>query len=67
MKKKLLVCHAEGLGNCAQIIPCIKTIKERLDFESIDYWHAFGSYNIPKIIPYVDKWIIGQKIRSIQL
>jgi ADP-heptose:LPS heptosyltransferase len=65
--KKLLVCHAEGLGNCVEILPCIRTIKEKLNFKSIDYWHAFGSYNIPKIIPYVDKWVVGGNIRNLDI
>ena len=66
MKKKLLVCHAEGLGNCVQIVPCLRTLSEVLGFE-LDYWHVFSHYTIPKIFPYVDKWIVGQKIRSIDL
>ena len=64
MSNKILVMHAEGLGNCIQILPILRTLKEVLGYE-VDYWHAFGSYNIPKIFPYVDKWVVGQKIRSI--
>lgn len=55
----------EGVGNVIETIPVIRTLKEKSNFEFIDYWHAFGSYDIPKIIPYVDKWIVGQKIKSI--
>jgi len=63
--KRLLFMTAEGIGNVIETIPVIRTLKERLNFEFIDYWHAFGSYNIPKIIPYVDRWIVGKKIRTI--
>jgi len=61
---KLLFCAAEGIGNVLQTIPTIRTIAEVLHYK-IDFWWAFGHYTIPKIIPYVDEWIIGQKIRSI--
>lgn len=65
MNKKLLVAHAEGLGNCLEIIPCLRTIKEVLAFE-ITYWHSFGNFHIPNtLIPYVDKFLSGAEIRTI--
>lgn len=64
MSNKVLFCTGEGVGNVIQTIPAIRTLKEVLGYD-VDYWHAFGSYSIPKIIPYVDKWIVGQKIKSI--
>lgn len=62
--KKLLFCTAEGVGNVVQCIPVIRTLKEVLHYD-VDCWLAFGHYTIPKIFPYVDEWIIGQEIRSI--
>lgn len=62
--KKLLFAGAEGIGNVLQTLPTIRTITEALHYE-IDFWWAFGHYTIPKIIPYVGEWIVGQKIRSI--
>lgn len=64
MSNKILFCTGEGVGNVIQTIPVIKTLKEVLGYE-IDYWWAFGTYNIPKIIPYVDKWIVGNEIMGI--
>lgn len=64
MNKRLLACHGEGIGNCIQISPCLRTLKEVLGYE-IDFWHAFGSFPIPKIIPYVDKWVVGSDILAI--
>jgi len=64
MSNKILFCTGEGIGNVIQTIPVIRTLKEILGYE-IDYWWAFGTYNVPKIIPYVDEWMVGQKIRSI--
>ena len=65
MRKKLLICHSEGIGNCISISGVLRTIVERLDFEAVDYWHAFGSFFIPKIIPYVDNWFVGNQIKTI--
>jgi len=63
--KKLLFCTGEGIGNIIQCLPAVRTLKESLGFE-IDFWRAFGSYSVPKnIFPYVDEWIVGQKVRSI--
>lgn len=66
MHKKLLVAHAEGLGNCIEIIPCLRTIKEVLGYK-IDMWHAFGTFKIPNIIPYVDKWFVGKDRNKINI
>jgi len=62
--KKLLFCTGEGIGNVIQTIPVIRTLKEVLGFE-IDLWHAFSSFPVPKVIPYVNKWIVGGNIRNI--
>lgn len=55
MSDKLLVLHAEGIGNFIQIFPLLRTLKEVLGFE-IHYCHLFGSYNVdPKnVCPYID-------------
>lgn len=63
-KSKLLFCTGEGIGNVIQTIPVIRTLNEVLGFE-IDFWHAFGTFRIPKVIPYVDKWIVGAKINNL--
>jgi ADP-heptose:LPS heptosyltransferase len=63
-KGKLLFCTGEGIGNVIQTIPVIRTLKEVLGFE-IDLWHAFGSFPIPKVIPYVDKWFRGVEINNV--
>lgn len=55
MSNKILFCTGEGIGNVVQCIPAIRTIKEVLGYE-IDFWHAFGSFAVPKLIPYVDDW-----------
>ena len=65
-KSKLLFCSGEGVGNVIQTIPVIRTLNEVLGFE-IDFWHAFGSFPIPKVIPYVDKWVCGGEISNINL
>ena len=62
--KKLLVCHAEGVGNCIEMVPCLRTLKEVLHYD-LDYWHAFSSFPIPKLIPYVDKWIRAGEIMNV--
>lgn len=65
MNKKILFCSGEGLGNILQTIPVIRTLKEVLGYD-IDFWWAFSSYlSREKLIPYVDKWIIGNGIRDI--
>ena len=62
--KKLIFCTGEGIGNVVQTIPTIRTLKEVLGYE-IDFWHAFGSFPVSKIISYVDKWIVGSNISKI--
>jgi ADP-heptose:LPS heptosyltransferase len=64
MTKKLLFLSAEGIGNCAQLIPCLRTIKEILGY-NINYLHVFGNFFIPKIIPYTSSWFIGNQIKHI--
>jgi ADP-heptose:LPS heptosyltransferase len=64
MLNKILFCTGEGIGNVIQTIPVVRTLKDVLGYD-IDYWYAFGRYNIPKIMPYVNNWIIGNKIRSV--
>lgn len=62
MNKKILFCAGEGIGNVVQMIPCIRTLKEVLNY-TVDFWWIFGSY-VPaqKLIPYVDRWILGNQI-----
>ena len=62
--KRLLFASGEGIGNVIQCAPAVRTIKEKLGFE-IDLWHAFGYYDIPKIIPFVDRWMSGMEIANI--
>ena len=64
MANKLLFCTGEGVGNVIQTIPVIRTLNEVLGFE-IDTWHAFGSFPIPKVIPYVDKWFNSGNVSNI--
>ncbi len=61
---RLIFASAEGIGNCIQTIPVIRTLKEVLGYE-VDYWHAFSGFNISKIIPYVDNWFVGREIANI--
>jgi len=61
---RLLFCTGEGIGNVVQTIPAIRTLKEVLGYE-IDFWHAFGSFKMPKIIPHVDRWIVGAEINNL--
>ena len=61
MIKKLLVAHGEGLGNVCQILPTVRTIRETLGYE-MDFWHIYGSFQIPKFFNYVDKWFVGRDI-----
>ena len=66
MSNRILFTSAEGIGNVIQTIPVVRTLKEALGYE-VDYWHAFGSFAIPKIIPYVDRWITGHAISGTDL
>lgn len=65
MSKKILFCTGEGVGNTIQCIPVIRTLKEVLGY-NIDMWHAFGSFKVPHIIPYVDEWFVGDDINKIK-
>ncbi len=62
--KRLLFCTGEGIGNVMQCGPAIRTIKERLGY-TVDLWHAFGYYDIPKIIPFINEWRVGMEIADI--
>jgi len=64
MSNRILFCGAEGIGNVIQTIPVVRTIKEILGYD-VDYWYAFGSFGIPKIMPYVDKWLTASEINKI--
>jgi ADP-heptose:LPS heptosyltransferase len=61
MGERILFCTGEGIGNVVQCVPVIRTLQKRLGYD-IDFWHAFGNYPIPKIIPYVDKWYAGEEL-----
>lgn len=63
---KLLFCMGEGIGNIIQTIPAVRTLTESMGF-SVDYWHAFGSFKVPKIIPYVENWYVGNELRYVNL
>lgn len=63
MAKRFLFCTGEGLGNIAQTIPVIRTMIEVLNYR-VDFWHIFGSYDLSKFIPYVDKWFNGSDIHK---
>ena len=62
--RRIIFATAEGLGNVLQTLPVIRTIREVLGYK-IDFWHAYGSFKIPKIFPYVDNWIVGGDINKI--
>lgn len=66
MSDNILFCSGEGIGNVIQTIPVIRTLKEVLNVD-IDFWYAFGSFGIPKIIPYVDNWISAGQIMNTDL
>lgn len=55
--KRLLFITGEGVGNVIQCIPCLRTIRE--SGVIVDLWLPHGSFNLPKIIPYVDRWFAG--------
>ena len=61
---RILFCTGEGIGNVVQTIPVIRTLKEVLGYK-LDMWHAFGSFKVPNIIPYVDDWFFGKQIASV--
>lgn len=62
--KRILFMMGEGVGNVIETIPAVRTLNEALGYD-VDFWHSFGHYGIPHIIPYADRWIVGQKIGSI--
>lgn len=65
--KKILFCTGEGVGNIIQTIPVLRTLKEVLGYE-IDFWWAFSSYPTnQKLIPYVDNWLVGNDINSVNV
>ncbi len=65
--KKLLFCTGEGVGNTVQILPCLRTLKELLGYDTT-LWHAFGSFPISdNLIPYASKTLIGSNIRNINI
>lgn len=66
MSRKILFCTGEGVGNVIQTIPAIRTIKEVLGYD-VDFWHIFGSFKVPKLIPYVDNWYIGPQLNKANL
>lgn len=66
MSNRILFMTGEGIGNVIQTIPVIRTLKEALGY-TVDFWHVFGSFNIPKLIPYVDNWFTGANIQGINL
>lgn len=62
---KILFCAGQGIGNVIQCLPIIKTIKICLNI-NIDFWHAYGSYNIPKnLLQGVGKVFIGDEVYEI--
>jgi ADP-heptose:LPS heptosyltransferase len=63
MGRKILFCTGEGLGNVVQTIPVVRTLTEVLNYK-VDYWHAFGSFQVPRIMPYVDNWYKGLEIKG---
>ena len=63
-KGKLLFCTGEGIGNVVQTIPVVRTLTEVMGYE-VDFWHAFGTFPIPKIIPYVNSWFRSGEISHI--
>jgi len=62
--KRILFCTGEGIGNVVQTLPTIRTLKEVLGY-TVDMWHAFGSFSVPKIFPCVDKWYSGNQVDNI--
>jgi ADP-heptose:LPS heptosyltransferase len=62
--KRILFCTGEGIGNVIQTIPVVRTLKEVLGYE-VDFWHAFGFYRLPNLIPYIDNWFVGRDILKI--
>jgi ADP-heptose:LPS heptosyltransferase len=51
MKKRILFCTGEGIGNVIQTIPVVRTLKEVLNYK-VDFWHMFGAFSVARLIPY---------------
>jgi len=66
MSNRILFTTGEGIGNVMQCLPVIRTLREVLNYD-VDFWCAFGSFSVPKIIPYVDKWFIGSQINTVDM
>jgi len=66
MSNRILFCTGEGVGNVIQTIPVLRTLRESLGVK-IDFWYVYGTFQLPKIIPYVDKWIVGNQIRNMDM
>ena len=65
MTKNILVLHGEGIGNCVQIFPLLRTLKECLGY-NVYYCHVFGSYVVdPLMCPYVTKWLHPIELSSL--
>ena len=62
--KRVLFCTGQGIGNVIQCIPVIRTLKEVLGYE-VDFLHMYGSYGLPKLIPYVGNWFSGKNIYNV--
>jgi len=63
--KKIIFATGEGVGNVLQTLPCLRTLKEVLNYE-VDFWHAFGAFYIPKnLIPYINNYFRGSEISRI--
>lgn len=62
MKKKILFCTGEGIGNTVECAPVLNTLKSM--GYTVDMWHAFGAFSIKNnLFPlYVDKYFVGPKI-----
>lgn len=63
MSNRLLFCTGEGIGNVIQTIPVIRTLRSM--GYVVDMWHAFGSFNVPKLFSYVDKWVSGSEVKTL--
>ena len=65
MSNKVIVLHAEGLGNVIEIFPLLRTLKEVLGFE-LHFCHLFGSYSLDSLkIPYVSKILSAVELSTI--
>ena len=65
MSNKVVVLHAEGLGNVIEIFPLLRTLKEVFGFE-LHFCHLFGSYSLSSFkIPYVSKVLSTVELSTI--